>query len=346
MISTFPTAHVATLWNDSPGRYPDTEVQESWLSRTPLRQSKAMALPFMPTTWRHLSSKDPADWLLIGSHLFAHHALLRPPRSEIDKFVYVHTPARYIWSPEVDARGSGPIPRLASSMLRPLDRKRAGEHKHVAANSAFVQKRIRDNWAIDSEVIYPPVDVDHIKAKENWETELDDADAELFRSLPKPFILGASRFVPYKKLESVITIGAAANLPVVIAGSGPDEMRLRLLAEGAGVPVSFVVRPSNSLLYTLYQSSLAFVFPPIEDFGIMPVEAMATGTPVLVNQVGGASESVVHARTGMHIDPDDTSSAVKALEFACGIERRATVARADEFSIPVFQRKLHSWMRR
>lgn len=346
MVSTFPTAKVLTLWNDAPERYPGRDVQELWMSKTPLRRSKAIALPLMPATWRHLKPKEQVDWLLIGSHLFAHHARLSPPRLEVEKYVYVHTPARYIWAPDVDPRGQGPLPRIASPVLRPLDRKRATEHRHIAANSAYIRQRIRDTWAVEADIIYPPVEVDVIRSKEDWKAELRTEDAARLQSLPKPFILGASRFVPYKKLDNVIKIGAAAGLPVVIAGSGADEARLRVLADSACVPVTFVLSPSNELLFALYQASLAFVFPPVEDFGIMPVEAMAAGTPVLVNRLGGASESVLHHKTGIHIDPDDIRSAVRALEEVEGIESAVTVARACQFSTAVFQRRLHAWMDR
>jgi glycosyltransferase involved in cell wall biosynthesis len=346
MLSTFPAAKVLTLWNDAPDKYSGARVQESWLAKTPLRRHKAAALPFMPVTWRHLRPKDSVDWLLVSSHLFAHHARPCSPFRDVEKYVYVHTPARYIWTPELDARGAGPIPALASCILRPLDRKRALENHHLAANSEFVRQRIHDTWGVEADVVYPPVNVESIKEKGSWEAELADSDLRLLRSLPRPYILGASRFVPYKRLDAVIRIGAAAGLPVVIAGSGPDEARLRCLAEGAPVPVTFILSPGDELLRALYQSAYAFVFPPIEDFGIMPVEAMATGTPVLVNRRGGASESVVHGQTGMHIDPDDLQSGVKALEGVAGLEGEAIVARASGFSTAAFQQNLRAWMGR
>ena len=98
--------------------------------------------------------------------------------------------------------------------------------------------------------------------------------------------------VSYKRLDKVIEVGEALGMPVVIAGSGPEEAVLRARGAAASVPVLFTGRVSDEQLYALYQEASLFVFMPIEDFGIMPVECMATGTPVLVNSVGGAKESV------------------------------------------------------
>lgn len=344
MLATFPDSQIMCLWNDAPQRYDNAKVQETWISKSPLRGSKAAALPFMPATWRSISPQTRVDWMLVSSHLFAHHVRLRPPHSEVEKFVYVHTPARYIWTPELDARGNGLIPRMAARLFRPVDRKRAKEHKHVAANSLFVRQRIRDTWEVEAEVIYPPVDVRRITSEQEWRSHLGAEEAATLDGLPDSFILGASRFVPYKRLDVVIAIGSAAGVPVVLAGGGPDEGRLRVLAENSRVPVIFIANPSTAFLYALYQAALAFVFPPVEDFGIMPVEAMAAGTPVLANHIGGGSESVSHKVSGMHFDPDDIQSGVTALAGIDDITKAATVTRARNFSNEVFQESLRTWM--
>ena len=95
--------------------------------------------------------------------------------------------------------------------------------------------------------------------------------------------------MPYKNLTRVIEAGEAVGLPVVLAGSGPEEPVLREVAARASTDVTFVPGPSDAMLFSLYQSATAFIFPAVEDFGIMPVEAMACGTPVIAYEVGGAS---------------------------------------------------------
>lgn len=344
MFAALPDADIRCLWTDAPDRFPSDRLQESWLARTPLRRSKVAALPFMPITWRGMRVSQEVDWMLVSSHLFAHHATLHGSNADVPKYSYVHTPARYIWTPSLDQRGAGLIPRAVSPAFRALDRKMAREHVNVAANSEFVRARIRDCWGIDADVIYPPVDVAKIQRVGEWSGELADNDAVVFATLPERFILGASRFVPYKRLDAVLELACAAGEAVVIAGSGPDEGRLRHLADDLGVNAIFVVNPSDRLLFALYQKASVFVFPAVEDFGIMPVEAMAAGTPVLVNRVGGAAESVLDGRTGAHFDLDDVKSAVASLRDAMDISPAACEARASEFSNAVFHGRLRNWM--
>jgi glycosyltransferase involved in cell wall biosynthesis len=345
MVETFPDAEVWCLWNDVPQfRYPGRSVRESWLARTPLRRAKAASLPFMPLTWR-THRRTTAEWILASSHLFAHHVSLAAHNPDVRKFAYVYTPARYIWYPDLDGRGAGWLPRLVSPSLRALDRRRAQESYRIAAISEYVRERILTAWDRDSEVIYPPVDVARIQGVNSWADELSEAEQADFDRLPRPFVLGASRFIPYKRLDLVIKTGEAGVLPVVLAGSGPEERRLREQAAQATVPVNFVRAPSDTLLYALYEAASVFVFPAVEDFGIMPVEAMAMGTPVVARDIGGGSETVIDGITGAHLQdrasPKDLKSAVAR---ALSADREACRHRAQAFDADRFASELRSWM--
>lgn len=245
MAQAFPDAGIRSLWDDTRGeRYPGRALDETWLARTPLRRHKALALPFAVPTWRRLSAAQDAEWMLISSHLFAHHA--RIPGRDVPKFVYAHTPARYIWNPELDERGDSRAVKAVAPLFRRIDRARAQEATAIAANSAFVRDRIRRAWDRDAEVIHPPVAVDRILSTDDWRTEVTAAaELRLLDTLPEVFVLGASRFVRYKSLDRVIQAGEQAGVPVVIAGRGPDEARLRAAASDAGVPVTFAISPSG-----------------------------------------------------------------------------------------------------
>ena len=334
----FPDAPITTLWQDEPHRFPRGRVRETWLARTPLRRSKALALPLMPATWRSLPASD-AEWVLASSHLFAHHARFAGAARDAPKFVYVHTPARYLWTPEFDGRG-GLAARALGGPLRRLDRRRAQEATSIAANSAFVQRRIEHAWERDSVVIHPPVRV----AEFAEARELAGHEVAVLAGLPDQFLLGASRFVPYKRLDLVIRAGIATGMPVVLAGEGPEEPRLRALAAEHPSLVTFVGRPSDALLGHLYRAAAAYVFPAIEDFGLMPIEAMATGTPVIVNAVGGASDSVIDGLTGAHVHEFDDASLRVALAVALATRTDAIRSRARDFEPPVFHKKVRSWL--
>lgn len=343
MSEAFPGADVVCLWNDSTGRFDPSRLRESWLARTPLRRSKALALPVMPLAWRTLRDKG-YDWALISSHAFAHHARFRGTRSDFRRMVYVHTPARYVWTRTFDARGDNPLARLASHALRPLDRARAREGAEFAANSEFVRSRIRDTWGVDARVIYPPVRVETIQSVSDWREHLDGAEVRIMETLPDDFLLGASRFIPYKRLEQVIRVGEATGRPVVLAGKGPSLGMLQELAAVASVPVHFVHAPSEAMLHALYQQAAVYVFPAVEDFGIMPVEAMAAGAPVLAQSEGGAAESVVPDRTGSLIRFDSADEMRAGVERALATDRSERVRRAKEFSSARFRDEVVDWV--
>jgi glycosyltransferase involved in cell wall biosynthesis len=234
--------------------------------------------------------------------------------------------------------------RLGSQALRPLDRRRAQEGAEFAANSAFVRERIRSTWRVDARVIHPPVDVERIQSVSDWADRLDPAEREVLDSLPDGFVLGASRFIPYKRLQDVIKVGEAIDRPVVLAGKGPCIHELEVAAGLARVPVRIVSAPSHALLYALYQSTSLFVFPAVEDFGIMPVEAMAAGAPVLAHAEGGVAESVLSGVTGALIRFDLPEEMRDGAAVALATARSDRLRRAKDFAASRFREELTAWV--
>jgi glycosyltransferase involved in cell wall biosynthesis len=339
-----PDSRVACLWNDDTTRFPPSTVEESWMARTPLRGRKALALPMMSGTWRRGWGDGEPDWVVTSSYVFAHHAGFGTKRG-VPKFSYVHTPARYLWEPDLDSRTSVPLAGLARAYLRGVDRRAAASSGSLAANSEFVRDRIRRAWDRDARVIHPPVDAAAIAAVPDWAARTTPDERALLESLPDHgFLMAASRLVPYKRHDAVIRMGAALDLPVVVVGSGPERDRLDAVATDAGVPVHMLGRVSDELMRALFQRALAFVFPPVEDFGIIPVEAMATGCPVIVNRVGGAAESAVDGVAGAHYDPDDATGYRAAIDLATGIRPEAARARALDFDTARFIDDVRDWV--
>ncbi|WP_206477390.1 glycosyltransferase [Microbacterium sp. KRD172] len=332
MGNAFPDADVRCLWSDAPSAFPTRQLDESWLARTPLRRHKALALPLMPSLWRHVRADASYDWMLVSSYVFAHH--VRLAGQDIPKYVYAHTPARYIWNPELDRRGDNPAVRAVAPIFRGIDRRRAQEATAIAANSEFVRERIRRAWDRDATVIHPPVAVERILSRPDWRTGVtDDDERRIIDALPDTYVLGASRFIPYKHLDLVIEAAARVGLPVVIAGSGPDEQRLNAVAAQAGVPVTFVIAPSDALLYALMQRASVFVFPPVEDFGIVPVEAQAAGVPVVTGPEGGQLETYIDGVSGVtaeSTDAVDLADAISTAMFLPRFDARSATARFHE----------------
>jgi len=347
IAALYPDADLVTPWSNAPERFEASRVRELWLARSPLRGRKALALPALALAWRTaVPTEKEYDWVLASSHSFAHHIKPRGKSARAPKLVYAYTPARYVWTPELDERGSGIIARSASLALRPLDRKRAQEAESIAVISEYVAERARVAWRREAEVIYPPVEVALAKSVDDWRSKLDTAETAAIEDLPSEFILGASRFIPYKRLDLVIDAGEAAGLPVVLAGAGPEEAKLRERAAAASVPVHFVIAPSNEMLFSLYQAALVFVFPPVEDFGIMPIEAMALGTPVVANRIGGSAETVADNLSGIHFDSTDPRSLGAAVRRAAELSPADAQQWSERFASERFSSELSSWVSR
>ncbi|HYJ49187.1 MAG TPA: glycosyltransferase [Microbacterium sp.] len=339
LAGLFPDADMLCLWNDAPERFSGRRLRDTWLAGTPLRGHKALALPLMPATWR--VPQYGYDWAIVSSHAFAHHVNVGSP--DVAKYVYVHTPARYLWAPELDARGANRAARVAGPLLRAIDRRAAKEATSIAANSRYVADRVERSWDRPATVIHPPVDVTWIQGG-GWAHLLTDEDRRVLDSLPADFVLGVSRFIPYKRLDVVMKTGELLGLPVVIAGEGPLDGHLRAMAEDVTVPVHFSVQCSDALVYALMERARVFVFPPIEDFGMVAVEAMATGTPVMANRIGGAGESVEDGVGGALFDPRSPAEIRAAAEACAGLSSAQIAAHAQRFDASEFDRALEDWV--
>lgn len=343
MAAAFPGADILRLWDEVPDRFPGRRSMETWLARTPLRKHKALALPFMPATWRNRPG-GPYDWALVSAFVFAHHLTFADPAPGFRKYVYVHTPFRSIWEPEVEPRGQGLLPRLAAPVLKSLDRRRSAEPMEFAANARHVQERIERFWGQPSRVIYPPVEVAHVQSVTSWADKVTGHDVELLESLPDTYLLGLARMVGAKRLDLVINAGEAAGVPVVLVGDGPVKDELVAKAEAASVPVTFIDPPSYELKFALYERALAHVFPGVDPFGITPVESMAAGTPVIARNEGGATETVLDGRTGVLLDDFEPSAVRDAVSAVEGMSSLACRVQAMRFDTSVFHRSLHEWM--
>lgn len=330
-LATFPNCEVWSLWNLPPARDQlDVDVRTTWLGRSPLAGHKAAALPLMPLAWRNLPAVD-YDAVLTSSYALAHSARFRGFTGP--KLHYVHTPARYWWTPGVDSRGASRAAAGPRAALRAWDRRMAREHRHVAVNSEATRARVRRFWGVDARVIYPPVDTEFFTP--------GPPDS------PLPFdryVLGVSRWIPYKRLDLVIETAQQLGVPAVIAGSGPMAEDLRAQAATTGVPVHFEVQPSKERLRDLYRGAEALVFPAHEDFGIVPVEAMASGTPVVGPAVGGLLESVVPGRSGTLVTETSPAALAAGVRQARDLRGSDLADAAAGFAAARFRVEMAQWL--
>jgi glycosyltransferase involved in cell wall biosynthesis len=277
-------------------------------------------------------TRERFDVVISSSHAFAHTVRMGPPQ-ETRYLSYVHSPARYLWSPGFDGRGSTGLLKAPRKVLQLADA-RLGRHVHsFAVNSREVQSRVKRFWGRDSLVIYPPVDVAYFS----------DVPARL-GAQDRSYLLGVGRWIPYKNFDLIIEIAAAARMPLVIAGSGPAETALRRHAARVDVPVTFEHQPSQARLRELYWGAQALLFPVHEDFGIIPVEAMACGTPVVGLRRGGLLETVVDGETGYLLDSTDPRRYAVALGMLHRLDRVRLAAHAWTFATEEFNLRLASWI--
>jgi glycosyltransferase involved in cell wall biosynthesis len=335
----FPDADTYCLWNDNQDRFPEPE--QTWLARTPLRRSKAAALPFLRAALRSIPVENYST-VIASSHAFGHYNAYRAVQNGARGFAYVHSPARYIWAPDHDVRGQSKAIRAVAPTMRWLDKRTTTDKVQYAANSEFVRQRIRAAWGVDAEVIHPPVAVDEIAA--SLATEMDEQDATLAASLPENYVLGASRLIGYKRVDQVVELAAGLGKPVVIAGDGPERAALEALAAKLRTPAYFVGRVSDRLLYELYKRAGLFVFLPIEDFGIMPLEAIAAGCPVIVNSLGGAWEGVGQTGAGYAVDSRSMSAILEGAKHALQMKDTAGPSVVSTFSNANFRDAMTRWV--
>ncbi|WNB85435.1 glycosyltransferase [Cellulomonas sp. ATA003] len=233
--------------------------------------------------------------VVASSYAFSHHL-----RGTGQTVVYCHSPLRQVWSGSSMYSGTMPAParlalRAATSPLRRSDHAAANRADTYVANSKAVAQRIRRFYGIEpAAVVYPPFD-------------------DKFRPAPIPrgdHYLWVGRIVePYKRLEPLLeAFRASPHRRLVVAGDGRDGPRLRA---SAPPNVSFVGAADTDALAAGYQAARAVIFPSEDDFGLVPVEAMACGTPVLALGRGGALETVVEGRTGV-LFPESTPREIGA----------------------------------
>ena len=265
-------------------------TQTTWLDhlyRAAGQRSHAPLMPLMSRAFRSMDL-DGSAVVVISHHSFAMQAVFATSSPTI---VYVHSPARWAWDAELregegGGRVGGQVLAILAASARRAELAAAPRVDRIVANSSAVAGRVRRWWHRDSVVVHPPVD-----------TEAFTPEVGLPR---EDFFLLAGRLVPYKRPDLAIRAANAARARLVVIGDGRSLAHCRSIA---GPTVSFLGRVPHQQLVDAYRRARAVLMPGVEDFGIVPVEAMACGTPVIALGDGGALDSVQADVTGLLVPP-------------------------------------------
>lgn len=285
-------------------------------------------LPLMPLALEQLDLTS-YDLIISSESGPAKGVITRPDALHI---CYCHSPMRYVWDMYHDyLKGAGKLIRMLfpfiAHWLRVWDRASADRVDFFIANSTFVASRIRKFYRRESEVVFPPVNVrsfNHARTRED-------------------FYLYLGQLVPYKRADLVVDAFNQLGLPLVVIGEGElyDDIQSK-----AKPNVKVLGRQSFDVVKDHLERCRGLVFPGMEDFGIVPVEAMAAGAPVIAYQKGGALDTVIDGKTGIFF-AEQTEAVLK--EAIMKIESGAVVfepdflrAHAARFEKSVFQKRLKS----
>lgn len=331
LVEMFPQAVVYTSMYGPdlmPAAYRSWDIRTSFMQRLPgVTRHHQAYMPLYPLAFRSFHLRD-YDLVLSNKSAFCHGVQTGPNTTHI---CYCLTPTRFLWMYD-SYRQRESIGGLTDTALRPLlsllrrwDYAAAQRVDHFVAISSAVQERIRRFYHRESVVIHPPVDTARYTPS---------------GEPPQDYFLVVGRLIPYKRIDLAVRAFTQLGLPLVVVGDGRDRPKLEAIA---GRNVTFRGwLPYGEELLTLYRRCRAFIFPGLEDFGIAPVEAQATGRPVIAYAGGGALDTVQEGVTGTFFHqqtPEALAAAVRSFDPAA-YDPAACRASAERFSVEVFKHKL------
>lgn len=340
----YPEAPIYTSQYD-PGKidwFADADVRTTWLQRLPKGLRK-----FLPLlrAWT-FSRLDLSDYDLVISSSGAEAKGVRTGPNTVH-ICYCHSPTHYYWIRHDEYLAEPGFPlglnwlarwglKLLIGPLKRWDQHAAKQPDYLIANSTHTQAMIKRYYRRDSTVIFPPVETDRFKLPGNVRTPLRHG-----------FVV-AGRQTPYKRFDLAIEACDELKVPLVVIGDGPDHKRLERLANKLpGRSTTFLTNVNDHEIVDHFQSALGFIMPNMDDFGIVAVEAMAAGTPVVAYNKGGALDYVVPGKTGLLFERQTVKSLAPVLETAMtkSFNYEVIAEHAAQFSVTTFTKNLRDYIK-
>jgi len=334
LCELFPEADIYTLIHVKGSVSPRIEKHKiitSFLQYFPgVKRYYRYLLPLMPAAIESLKIKG-YDLVISSSHCVAKGAHARGALH----ICYCHTPMRYLWQMRKEyfsarqGKVTAKIFELFAGYLKRWDIKTASNPDYFLANSKNIQARIKECYQRDATVIYSGIDTRQFFV---------DPGA-------KNYYLVVSAFAPYKRVDLAIEVFNGLNLPLKVIGTGQDEKKLRNLA---GKNIEFLGWQPDDKVRGYYAGCKALIFPGEEDFGLVPLEVMASGRPGIAYAKGGALETVRSGVSGKFFNEQTVTclrEAVLDFEKNIGIfDPQKVRAQALRFDREIFLRELKSFI--
>jgi len=253
-------------------------INTSFIQNLPFGKNKVQNfLPLLPFAIEQIDL-NKYDLIISSSHAFAKGVITNPNQLHIS---YIHTPMRYAWDQMNIYLQHSKLAKLGFEIpiryylykLREWDFYSSQRIDFLISNSKFTAKRVKKYWGLNSDVINPPVDVKRFK----------------FNQIREDFYLSVNRLVPNKRVDLLVKAFNKLGLPLIIIGDGTERLKLKKIAKNN---IKFLNKLSNEQVESYMSRCRAFVYAGVEDFGIAPVEAMASGSPVIAYGEGGILDSV------------------------------------------------------
>jgi len=328
LLEAFPQADLfTTVFNEKNlPEYIKRNPKTSFLQSIPFSKSKHQSIP--PLLLPAIKDLNLEGYNLIISSSSAIGKGINKPKDSIH-VCYCHTPMRYVWQSEIDDRLiSKPFGRFFVEYLKRWDIKNNKSVDFFLTNSKTVQKRIRRFYGRSSTVIYPPVNLLDVQS---------DKTQDYFISL--------GRLIPYKRIDLAILSCQALNQKLLIAGDGEELPSLERIATK---PTRFLGRVSGEEKARYLDSAKALIFPGEEDFGIVPIEALSCGTPVIAYAIGGASEYIINGKNGILFKEQSVNCLSEAVEKfnKTKFDKKYIIKSAQKFAKKRFIREITEFIER